>query len=168
MPILIPAYTYLFMPTIYAYLSIPTYLYLPIYAYCLCLPIYTSCICYCLYLPVCNLGERSARSRAPPNAINRLIVLIRMVLYGRSLAVDSNGGRLGCLPRRPWFDSATGRYWSSGPIRSIDRLNHSWRSLDGRSNGGRLVLATVVWFWQRSSDCRSGASLGRKDVRKEG
>ena len=35
-----------------------------------------------------------------------------------------------------------------------------------------LVLATVVWvvwFWHRSSaGCRSGASLGREDVRKEG
>ena len=31
-----------------------------------------------------------------------------------------------------------------------------------------MVLATVVWFWQQSSaGCRSGASLGREDVRKE-
>src|ERR1700733_12684180 len=34
----------------------------------------------------------------------RSIVLIRIVLYGRSLAVRLNGGRLGCLPRRPRFD----------------------------------------------------------------
>jgi hypothetical protein len=52
-------------------------------------------------LPVCNLGERSARLKAPPNSIDRLIVLIQTVLYGRSLAVHSNGSRLGCLPRRP-------------------------------------------------------------------
>ena len=31
------------------------------------------------------------------------------------------------------------------------------------------VLATVVWFWSQSSTrYRSGASLGREDVRKEG
>jgi len=32
---------------------------------------------------------------------------------------------------------------------------------------GLLVLATVVWFWSQSSaSYRSGASLGREDVRK--
>ena len=129
--------------------------------------VYAEPICTtCLYLPVCNLGERSAQLKALPDSIDRLIALIRMVLYGRSLAVHSNGGRLGCLPRRPWFDSATGRYRSSGSIWSIDWLNGSWCSLAGRSNGRRLVLATVVWFWQRSFGCRSGASLGREEVRK--
>ena len=83
------------------YLSICTCLCLPIYAYLLMPTVCTSCLCYCLCLPVCNLGERSARSKAPPDLIDRLIILIRIVLYGRSLAVYSNGGRLGCLPRRP-------------------------------------------------------------------
>jgi len=37
------------------------------------------------------------------------------------------------------------------------------------SGDGRLVLATVVWFWRQSSaGCRSSAFLGREDVRKEG
>ena len=46
------------------------------------------------------------------------------------------------------------------------RLVLGWLSSSGDS---RLVLAMVVWFWQRSSTgCRSGASLGREDVRKEG
>ena len=62
---------------------------------------------------------------------------IRIVLYGCSLAVYSNGGCLGCLPRKPWFDF---RYWSFSSIRSIDRLNRSWCSLAGYSNGHRLVL----------------------------
>jgi hypothetical protein len=124
----LPVCAYLSMPTVYtyvcAYLSVPICLYLPVYTYCLCLPsvptvhAYRLClsvpvcaylsmptVCTYLYvllcLPVCNLGERSARSKAPPDSIDRLIVLIRMVLYGRSLAVHSNGGRLGCLPRRP-------------------------------------------------------------------
>ena len=87
---------YLPMPTCLCLLSMPT-----VCAYRLCLPVCASCLCYCLCLPVCNLGERSARSKAPPDSIDRLIVLIRIVLYGRSLAVHSNGGRLGCLPRRP-------------------------------------------------------------------
>ena len=43
---------------------------------------------------------------------------------------------------------ATGRYQSSGSIRSIDRLNRLWYSLPGCSNGRRLVLVTVVWFWR--------------------
>src|SRR5271156_4153653 len=110
--------TYLLMPTVYAYicayLSVPTCLCLPVCAYLsvptyLCLPAcaYLSMPTVCAYLyvllclPVCNLGERSARSKAPSDSIDRLIVLIRIVLYGRSLAVHSNGGRLGCLPRRP-------------------------------------------------------------------
>ena len=158
------------MPTICAYclcLSVPVCacLCLPIYAYLSVLPVYAylsiptvcaSCLCYCLYLPVCNLGERSARSKAPPDLINWLIILIWIVLYGRSLAVYSNGGRLGCLHRRPWFDSATGRYWSSGSIRLIDWLDRLWRSLDGCLNGGRLVLAVVVWFWRWSSGSGGG------------
>jgi len=42
------------------------------------------------------------------------------------------------------------------------------RSSSGSGNG-RVVLATVIWVWRRSSaGCRSGASLGREDVRKEG
>jgi len=165
---------YLSMPTIYAY-----YLYLPVCATCLCLPsmptvytylsvlpVYTYHLylpfvppVYCLYLPVCNLGERSTQSKALPDSIDRLIVLIWIVLYGRSLAVHSNGGRLGCLPRRLWFDSATGRYQSSGSIQSIDWLNRSWCSLAGRLNGRLvlvLVLATVVWFWRRSSGFDNG------------
>ena len=37
------------------------------------------------------------------------------------------------------------------------------------SGDGRLVLATVVWFWSQSSvGYRSGASLSREGVRKEG
>ena len=79
------------MPTVYAYLcmptSVPTCLYLPSVP-----PVYAT-----VYAYLCNLGERSARSKAPPDSIDRLIVLIRIVLYGRSLAVHSNGGRLGCL-----------------------------------------------------------------------
>ena len=92
------------MPTVYAYvcayLSVPTYLCLPAYAY-LSMPTVCAYLYVLLCLPVCNLGERLARSKAPSDLIDRLIVLIRIVLYGRSLAVHSNGGRLGCLPRRP-------------------------------------------------------------------
>ena len=156
------------MPTVCTYR-----LYLPVYTYCLCLPVYA----YCLYLPsvppVCTVYAYLSViwGKGRPDRRLRLIwlfILIQTVLYGRSLAVHSNGGRLGCLPRRPWFDSATGRYQSSGSIRSIDWLNRWWRLLDGRSNGGRLVLATVVWFWRQSSaGCRSSAFLGREDVRKE-
>jgi hypothetical protein len=54
-----------------------------------------------LCLPVCNLGEGPARSKALPDSIDRLIILIQIVLYGRSLAVYLNGSRLGYLPRRP-------------------------------------------------------------------
>ncbi|XTI89316.1 hypothetical protein V2W45_1401794 [Cenococcum geophilum] len=105
---------YLSVPTVCAYLSVPTYLCYLSMPTCLYLPsvptVCASYLCYCLCLPVCNLGERSARSKAPPDLIDRLIVLIRIVLYGRSLAVYSNGGRLvlatvlswlpfWCLPR---------------------------------------------------------------------
>jgi hypothetical protein len=50
-----------------------------------------------------------------------------------------------------------GLYRGSGSIRSIDRLNCSWCSLAGRSNGCRLILGTVVCsgdrrlFWRPSS-----------------
>jgi len=81
------------------------------------------------------------------DSIDRLIVLIWIVPYRRSLAVHSNGGRLGCLPRRPWFHLMMGRYWGSSLIRLIDWLNRSWCSLAGCSNGHRLVLVTVVWLW---------------------
>jgi len=122
------------MPTICAYLSVPTV--------CVCLPsvptVCASCLCYCLCLPVCNLGERSARLKAPPNSIDR-------INSNRSL--------------RP-FAGCTFERWLSG------------------SGDGRLALTTVVWLWRRSTvvwfwrrssaGCRSGASLGREDVRKEG
>jgi hypothetical protein len=114
------------------------------------------------------------------DSTDRLIVLIRIVLYRRSLAVYSNSGHLGCLlggldPIR-FGDGLISRLWFD----SIDRLNRSCCSLAGRSNGcrlvlpssgsgdRRLVLATVVWFWPQSSSYRSGASLSRKDIRKEG
>ena len=125
------------MPTCLYYLSIPT--------------VYASCPCYCLCLPICNLGERSAQSKALPDLIDRLIVLIQIILYGCLLAVHSNSSCLGCFLKRPWFDLATGRYRSSGSIQSIDRLNHLWCLLAGYSNGRRLVLVTVVWFWWWSS-----------------
>ena len=85
-----------------------------------------------------------------------MIVLIRIVLYRRSLALHSNGSYLGAslggldpiqlgnrLILRLWFDS-------------IDQLNRLWCSLAGHLNGcrlglrssdsgdGRLVLAMVV------------------------
>jgi hypothetical protein len=71
------------------------------------------------------------------------------------------------------FDSVTGY------IEALVRFDRSielfvvfagW-SFEWRSSGsgdGRLVLATVVWFWSQSSGYRSGASLSREDVRKEG
>jgi hypothetical protein len=100
----LPVYTYLSIPTVYAYvctyLSVPTYLYLPACAY-LSIPTVYTYLYILLCLPVCNLGERSAQSKAPSDLINQLIVLIRIILYGRSLAVHSNSSRLGCLPRRP-------------------------------------------------------------------
>ena len=69
----LPTYTYLSIPTVYTYclylLSIPTYLPI-IYTYYLYLLIYTTYLCYCLYLPIYNLGERLARSKALPNLIN--------------------------------------------------------------------------------------------------
>jgi hypothetical protein len=134
-------YLYLPMPTCLWLLSVPT-----VCAYCLCLPSVPTVCAYCLYLPVyAYLSVIWAKGRPDRRlCLIRLIVLIQIVLYGRSLAVHSNGGRLGCLPRRPWFDSAMGRYRSSGSIRSIDWLNRSSRSLAGCSNGGRLVLATVL------------------------
>jgi hypothetical protein len=58
---------------IYLYLPVPTCLYLPVYTYLSISTIYTSCLCYCLYLPVCNLGEKSAWLKAPPDSINQLI-----------------------------------------------------------------------------------------------
>ena len=43
-----------------------------------------------------------------------------------------------------------------------------WRRSSG-SGDGRLVLAMVVWFWSQSFvGYRSGASLSREGVRKEG
>ncbi|OCK94176.1 uncharacterized protein K441DRAFT_121979 [Cenococcum geophilum 1.58] len=131
----------------------PTCLYLPIYATCLYLPsvptVCASYLCYCLCLPVCNLGERSARSKAPPDLINRLIVLIRIVLYGRSLAVYSNGGRLALA-------TVDGRL----VLATVDGCL-VLATVDGRlvlaTVDGRLVLATVVWLRRRSSgsgDCR--------------
>ena len=43
-----------------------------------------------------------------------------------------------------------------------------WRWSSG-SGDGRLVLAMVVWFWSQSFvGYRSGASLSREGVRKEG
>ena len=129
---------------------------------CLCLPVYDclcllsvpTCLCLFVYTyRLCLLSVYAYLSviwgKGRPDrrlCLIRLIVLIRIVLYGRSLAVHLNGGRLGCLPRRPWFDSATGRYRSSSSIRSIDWLNRSWCLPAGRSNGRRLVLVTVVWF----------------------
>ena len=137
----LPVCAYLSMPTVCAYLSMPTV--------CACR------LCYCLCLPVCNLGERSARSKAPPNLI---------------VCIDSNRSL------RP-FAGCTFERWSSGvppyealirfgdgPIsklwfNSIDRLIESFVAFAGRSferwpsgsGDGRLVLATVVWFWRRSS-----------------
>jgi len=72
-----------------AYLSVPT---------CLCLPVVPTCLC----LPVCTCNSGRGRPDRRLCLIRlRLIVLTRIVLYGRSLAVRLNGGRLGCLPKRP-------------------------------------------------------------------
>ena len=168
---------YLSMPTclclrlclpVCAYLSVPTYLCLPacaylsmptVCAYRPCLPSVPVCaylsmptvyayLYVLLCLPVYNLGERSAQSKAPSDLINWLIILIQIILYGCSLAVHSNSSCLGCLPRRPWFDSAIGRYQSSSSIQSINWLNRLWCSLPSYLNGHRLVLVmVVVWFW---------------------
>ena len=115
--------------TVCAYLSV-----LPVYAY-LSIPTICACLCYCLYLPVCNLGERSARLKALPNSIDRLIVLIRIILYGRSLVVvwGASLGGLDSIRRRADIEALV----------QFDRSIESFVALNGRSNGG-LVLATVV------------------------
>ena len=90
---------------------------------------------------------------------HRRLWLIRIVPYSRSLAVDLDGGYLGAS--LGGLDSIR---FGSGPIlrlwfNSTDRLIESFvvfagwlpeLSSSGSSNG-RLVLATVVWFWRRSS-----------------
>ena len=79
-------------------LSVPAcvYLSMPI----VCIYLYLSSVppvCATAYLSVIwGKGRPDRRLR-----LIRLIVLIQIVLYGRSLAVHSNGGRLGYLPRRP-------------------------------------------------------------------
>ena len=179
-------YVYCLCLPVCAYLSIPTCLYLPICTYlsiptCLCLPVYTYLsIPTCLYLPNCAYLSMPAclyLPSVPPVCATvytylsviwgkgrpdqrlcliQLIVLIRIVLYGRSLAVYLNGGRLGCFPR------GLDLIWRRADIkalvqfdRSIDRLIESFvvfaawlfkRSSSGSGNGCRLVLARVVWF----------------------
>jgi len=107
----LPIYTYrlylLSIPTFLCYLSIPIYLYLPTYASYLYLPsiptvytylsilpiyaylsiptIYASCLCYYLYLPIYNLGERSARSKALPN-LNCSLRLFASYIFKRWLS----------------------------------------------------------------------------------
>ena len=94
-----------------------------------------------------------------------MIVWIRIVLYGRSLAVHPNSGRLGGL-------DLIQRQANIKALLKFDRLIESFvvfagwsfeRSSSSSGNGrlvlgqssssgdGRLVLATVVWFWRRSS-----------------
>jgi len=145
------------VPTCLCYLSMPTCLCLPsvptICAYRLCLPSLPTCLCYCLCLPVCNLGERSARSKALPDLIDRLIVLIRLIDWFESFFIGVRwlyvwtvvvwGASLGGLNSIRFGDGLILRLWFD----SIDRLNRSWCSLAGRSNGCSLDLATVVWFW---------------------
>ena len=94
--------------------------------------------------------------------------MIRIVPYSRSLAVDSDGGYLGAS--LGGLDSIR---FGSGPIlrlwfNSTDRLIElfvvfagwlSELSSSGSSNG-RLDGPLLA--------CRSGASLGREDIRKEG
>ena len=70
----LPVCAYLSMPTVCAYLSV-----LPVYAY-LSIPTICACLCYCLYLPVCNLGERSARLKALPKAYPTAKYDVMMVL----------------------------------------------------------------------------------------
>src|ERR1700684_2777819 len=66
------------------------------------------------------------------------------------------GASLGGLDSIRFGDGLISRLWFD----SIDRLNRLWCSLASRSNvrsnGCRLVLATVVWFWQRSSGSGNG------------
>jgi len=75
-------------------LSVPTCLCLPV---CACL----SCLLVYAYLSVSVIRGRGRPDRRLCLIRLRLIVLIRIVLYRSSLAIRLNGGRLGCLPRRP-------------------------------------------------------------------
>jgi len=120
------------MPTVYTY-----YLYLPVCAYYLYMPtIYASYLCYYLYLPVCNLGERSARLKAPPNSIDR-------INSNRSLRPFA-----GCTFKRWLSGSGDGRLAPATVV-------WFWR----RST-------VVWFWQRSSAGCRPGASLGREDVRK--
>ena len=91
-------------------------------------------------------------------------VLARCPELSQHLSLNSN--TLGGLnPIR----FGNGLYQGSGSIRSIDRSIELFVVFAGWSFGRSSVLATVVWFWSQSSArYRSGASLGREDVRKEG
>ena len=70
------------------------------------------------------------------------------------------GGKVGPIKGFDWFDwlidciDSNRSLWAFAGwlwLDSIDWLNHLWCSLASRSNGCRLVLVTVVWFWRRSS-----------------
>jgi hypothetical protein len=62
-------------------------------------------------------------------------------------------------------------FWRRSPVLATVTCSGDghlfWRRLSG-SGDGRLVLATIVWFWSQSSGYRSGAFLSKEDVRKEG
>jgi len=96
-----------------------------------------------------------------------LVTVVRFYYDGRLVLRRSSSSYDGCLVLRRSSSSGNGR-----PV-----LRRSSGSDDGRlvlwrpsgSGDGRLVLATVVWFWlQSSAGYRSGASLSREGVRKEG
>ncbi len=67
--------------------------------------------------------------------------LIRIVLYSCSLAVYLNGGCLGCLLRRPWFDLVMGQYWSSGLVYSrVQKYLHTAKCLGTRLHQNQILL----------------------------
>ena len=102
----LPTYRPTYLPTylpacLPACLSVCLYLPVPT---CLCLPVYTYRLRYlsmptCLYLPsvpsVCATVYAYLSVIWGKGRPDRRLCLIRIVLYGRSLAVHSNGGRLG-------------------------------------------------------------------------
>ena len=123
-----------------------------------CLP---ACLPPCLRLPVCvYLSVSVIRGRGRPHRRLCLIWLIDWLYWFELLSIGVRWlWSSGAPPSEAlsWFgDGPISKLW----FNSIDRLIKSFvvfagwsfdRSSSGSGNGRRLVLATVIWFWWRSS-----------------
>ena len=90
----------------------------------------SACLPACLPVCVSDLIWEKGRP-------DRRLWSIRIVLYSRSLAVHSNGGCLGCLLRRPWFDLI----WGRADIKALVQFDRSTESF--------VVFAG--WLFKQSS-----------------